>query len=128
MRSLTTLALLGTLATGSTAALAGESLRTIGPTAPSLVRELDGKDTATVGGTVLTTGRDGRFVLADAEEDRLTVDAGALNLEDLAPGQMVTVTGRLDGDELEARHAIREDGSVASIARDEDKAEPEERD
>ena len=128
MRTMTTLTLLGTLAIGSAAALAGESLRTIDPTAPSLVRELDGKGTATVGGTVLTTGRDGHFVLADAEEDRLTVDAGALDLEGLAPGQMVTVTGRLDGDELAASHAIREDGSIAIAALDEDEAELEERD
>lgn len=128
MRTMTTLTLLGTLAIGSAAALAGESARTINPTAPSLVRELDGRGTATVGGTVLTIGCGRHFVLADAEEDRLTVDAGALDLEDLAPGQMVTVTGRLDGDELAARHAIREDGSVAIATRDEDEAELEARD
>ena len=51
-------------------------------------------------------------MLADAEDGRLCVDAGHLRLEGLAPGEMITVTGRLDDRELEAGHVIREDGSI----------------
>lgn len=90
------------------------------PTAPSFVRELGAARTATVGGTVVALGRDGHFVLADAEDARITVDAGHLGLENLAPGQMITVTGRLDEGELRAGHAVREDGSeVVRTDRDE---------
>ena len=46
------------------------------------------------------------------EGGTVTVDPESLRLEGLAPGQMITVTGRFDDGELEASHVIREDGSV----------------
>ena len=69
-------------------------------------------ETATVGGTVVEVDRDGHFVLADAEGGTLRVHAERLRLDGLARARQITVTGRLDDDELEAGHAIREDGSV----------------
>lgn len=95
------------------------------PTAPSFVRELGAARTATVGGTVVELGRDGHFVLADAEAATITIDAGHLPLDGLTPGQMITVTGRLDEGELQAGHAIREDGSEAVRT---DRDEEDERD
>jgi hypothetical protein len=97
---------------GSGAALASERTM-VEPTAPSFVRELGPARTATVGGTVVEIRPDGRFVLADAEGGRIRLDAERLRLDGLAPGQAITVTGRLDDGALEAGHAIREDGSVA---------------
>lgn len=96
------------------------------PATPSLVRELGTASAATVAGTVVEVAGD-HFVLADAEGGRLRVEAEELALDGLAVGQMITVAGRLDGDELEARAAIREDGSPVAhpTAREE---ETEERD
>lgn len=102
--------LAATILGGAGAALASE-WTAIEPTAPSFVRELGAARAATVGGTVAEVGRDRHFVLADAEDGRITIDAKHLRLEGLAPGQAITVTGRLDDGELEADHAIREDGS-----------------
>ena len=104
-------AFLGAVALGSGAALAAERVA-IEPTAPSFVRELGAARTATVGGTVVEVSGE-HFVLADAENGRIRVDAEHLELAGLAAGQMITVTGRLDDGELEAVHAVREDGSVA---------------
>jgi hypothetical protein len=109
------LTLLAAATLGAGAALASERAA-VEPTAPSFVRELGAARAATVGGTVLELRSDRRFVLADAEDGRLTVDAGHLRLDGLAPGQAITVTGRLDDGELEAGHAIRADGSVAVTA------------
>lgn len=104
-------ALLGAVTLSTGAAPAAERA-TVEPTAPSFVRELGAARTATVGGTVVEV-RGRRFVLADAENGRIRVEAKHLRLDGLVAGQMITVTGRLDGDELEAAHAVREDGSVA---------------
>lgn len=120
MSKIAPFALLGAVTLGAGAALAAERAA-VEPTAPSFVRELGAARTATVGGTVVEV-RGRHFVLADAENGRLRVEAEHLRLDGLAAGQMITVTGRLDGDELEAAHAIREDGSVApsgdKLARD----------
>lgn len=105
------LALLAATALGAGAALATEPAP-LEPTAPSLVRELGSAAAATVSGTVAEVRRDGHFVLVDSEEGRITVDAERVRLDGLAPGQAITVTGYLDDGELEAGHAIREDGSV----------------
>lgn len=77
-------ALLGAVALGAGVASAAERAA-VEPSAPSFVRELGAARTATVGGTVVEV-RGRRFVLADAENGRIRV---------------------------EAAHAIREDGSVA---------------
>ena len=105
------LTLLAATTLGTGAVLASE-WPAVEPTAPSFVRELGVAQAATVGGIVAEVRRDGHFVLADAEDGRITVDAERLRLDGLAPGQAITVTGRLDDGELEAGHAIREDGSV----------------
>lgn len=112
MRKIASLALLmgGTLAAG--AALAGERMA-IEPMAPSFVRELGSAGTATIGGTVAAVEGE-HFTLADPEGAKVRVDCEHLALEGLAPGQMITVTGWLSEGELEATHAIREDGSVAA--------------
>lgn len=96
---------------GSGIALASDRAP-VEPSAPSLIRELGQARTATIGGTVVALGRDGHLTLADSEDGRITVDAEHLRLDGLAPGQAITVTGQLDDGELEAGHAIREDGSV----------------
>jgi hypothetical protein len=111
MRNALTLTLVAAAALGAGAVLASEST-VVEPTAPSFVRELGAAGTATVGGTVAEIRRDGHFVLADPEDGRIIVDAEHIGLDGLAPGQSITVTGRLDEGELEAGHAIREDGSV----------------
>ena len=111
MRNALTLTLAAAAALGAGAVLASERVA-VEPGAPSFVRQLGAVGTATVGGTVVEVHRDGHFVLADAEGGTLTVDAERLRLDGLAPGQTITVTGRLDDGELEAGHAIREDGSV----------------
>lgn len=98
---------------GSGIALASDRAP-VEPCAPSLIRELGQARTATIGGTVVALGRDGHLTLADSEDGRITVDTEHLRLEGLTPGQMITVTGRLDEGELEAGHAILEDGRVAS--------------
>jgi hypothetical protein len=103
----TTLA--GVAATAAAAAAAGE--KGVAPSAPSLVREIGPEGGATVAATVVEL-RSGGFVLADAEGGRVRVEARHLPLAGLASGEMVTVTGRLDGGELEAAPAIREDGSL----------------
>jgi hypothetical protein len=95
-------------AAGAQAAKAGSA--GIEPTVPSLVRELASDSVATVAGTIVEVAGE-RFVLADAEGGRLRVEAEDLALDGLAAGQMITVAGQLDEDELEARAAIREDGS-----------------
>ena len=105
--TLTAAVALGTIG----AALASER-DAVQPEAPSFVRELGAAGAATVGGTVAEVRRDGHFILADPEDGRIIVDAEHLKLDGLAPGQAITVTGRLDEGELEAGHAIREDGSV----------------
>jgi hypothetical protein len=104
-------ALLGAVTLGAGATLAAERTA-IEPAAPSFVRELGTTRTATVGGTVIEV-RGEHFVLADAENGMLRVEAKHLDLNGLAAGQMITITGRLDDGELEAVHAVREDGSVA---------------
>ena len=108
-------ALLGAVTLGAGATLAAERAA-IEPTAPSFVRELGAAPTATIGGTVVEV-RGKHFVLADAENGTLRVEAKHLGLHGLEAGQMITVTGRLEGDELEAVHAVREDGSVALSGR-----------
>jgi hypothetical protein len=106
------LALFAATALGTIAAALASERTAVEPGAPSFVRELGAARTATVGGTVAEVRRDGHFVLADAEGGTVTVDAEHLRLGGLAPGQTITVTGRLDDGELEAGHAIQEDGSV----------------
>jgi hypothetical protein len=106
------LTLLAATTLGAGAVLAAER-PVVEPTAPSFVRELGTASTATVGGTVVVVRPDRHFVLADAEDGRIKVDAEQLRVDGLAPGQAITVTGRLDDGELKAGHAIREDGSVA---------------
>jgi hypothetical protein len=106
------LALLASAVLGSADAALASEPRAVEPGAPAFVGELGAVRTATVGGTVAELRRDGHFILADAEGGKITVDAEHLRLESLAPGQMITITGRLDDGELEADHAIREDGSV----------------
>lgn len=96
---------------GSGMALASDQA-SVEPSAPSLVRELGQARTATIGGTILALGRDGHLTLADSEDGTITVDAEHLRLEGLAPGRMLTVTGRLDDGELKAGQAILDDGSV----------------
>jgi hypothetical protein len=110
------LTLLAATTLGTGAALASERT-SVEPTAPSFVRELGAARTATVGGTVVEVRSEGHFVLADAEDGQIRVDAEHLSLDGLAPGQTITATGRLDDGELEAGHAIREDGSVAARGR-----------
>jgi uncharacterized protein (DUF1786 family) len=83
----------------------------VGPSAPQAVAELGRGGSATVGGTVVSVGNE-HFTLADAEGQKLRVDAEHLRLGDLAPGQMLTVIGRLDDGELKAQQIIRDDGSV----------------
>lgn len=96
---------------GSGIALASDRAP-VEPSAPSLVRELGQARTATVGGTVVALGRDGHLTLADGEDGRIIVDVEQLRLKGLAPGRMLTVTGRLDEGELKAGQAILDDGSV----------------
>jgi hypothetical protein len=105
------LALLAATLLGSADTVLALERRAVEPGAPSFVRELGAVQTATVGGTVAELRRDGHFILADLEGGKITVDAERLRLEGLAPGQMITVTGRLDDGELKAGHAIWEDGS-----------------
>jgi hypothetical protein len=121
------LTLLAAATLGAGAALASERAA-VEPTAPSFVRELGTAGVATVGGTVLEVRSDGHFVLADAEDRTIVVDAADLRLDDLKPAQMITVMGRLDEAELEARYAIREDGSVAVLVAESDDEEEDERD
>lgn len=108
----TILTVLGVVALGTAgAALASEQV-SVEPGAPSFVRELGAAGIATVGGTVIEARPNGHFVLADAEGGTITVDAEHLRLDDLQPGQMITVTGSLDGAELDADQAIRVDGTI----------------
>jgi hypothetical protein len=111
MSKIAVLSILATLASG--AALASERTL-VEPTAPLSVNEVGAYGTVTIAGTVLEVGRNGHFVLADADDGTFRVDAEHLRLNGLAPGQAITVTGSLDRDELEAGHAVRDDGSVAS--------------
>lgn len=107
------LTLVAAVALGTMGAAHASERDAVQPAAPSFVRELGAAGAATVGGTVVEIRRDGHFILADPEDGRIIVDAEHLRLDGLAPGQAITVTGRLDDGELEAGHAIREDGSVA---------------
>jgi hypothetical protein len=90
------------------------------PAVPSYVHEVGATGVATIGGTVTEIRRDGHFVLADDKGGTVTVNPESLRLDGLAPGQMITVTGRFDDGELEASHVIREDGSVAVWDRGDD--------
>src|SRR4051812_15978492 len=74
-------------------ASATEDRAAAGPAAPSLVRELPATGTATVAGIIAELQEDG-LVLADPEGGKLRVDAEHLRLAALAPGEMITVTGR----------------------------------
>jgi hypothetical protein len=98
-------------------ASASESAR-VAPSAPSFVRELPRTGAATVGGTVVRIHSGHDVLLADAEGGTVRVDIEDLSLAGLAAGEMITVTGRLDEGELEAAHAIREDGSVETRGSD----------
>lgn len=123
MPKATTLALFAAIALGAAGAALASERTAVEPGAPSFVRELGAARTATVGGTVAEVRRDGHFVLADAEGGTVTVDAEHLRLDGLAPGQTITVTGRLDEGDLEAGHAIREDGSVVVRGAEEENEE-----
>ena len=115
-----TLALFAATALGASGAALASERTAVEPGAPSFVRELGAARTATVGGAIAEVRHDGHFVLADAEGGTVTVDAEHLRLDGLAPGQMITVTGRLDVGELEAGHAIRDDGSVVARGAEEE--------
>jgi hypothetical protein len=122
MPKTTILTLVAAVALGTMGAALASERDAVQPQAPSFVRELEAAGAATVGGTVVEIRRDGHFILADPEDGRIIVDAEHLRLDGLAPGQAITVTGRLDDGELEAGHAIREDGSM--VVRE---AEPDEK-
>jgi hypothetical protein len=110
MRKITLAGFAATAALIAGAALAAER-SPVEPTAPQAVAELGRAGGATVGGTVVSV-EDDHFTLADAEDQRLRIDAEHLRLGDLAPGQMLTVIGRLDDGELKAQQIIRDDGSM----------------
>jgi hypothetical protein len=105
---LTSFATIAALGTG--AALADEPWR-VEASAPVAIAELTGDSAATVAGTVLGVARR-HFTIADMDDRTFTVDARRLGLRDLAPGQLITVTGRVDDGELKAQQVIREDGTV----------------
>jgi hypothetical protein len=111
MRRIIVAMLFATTALGAGLALASEQVA-IEPTAPSFIRELGTVGTATVSGTVVAVEGE-HIVLDDPEDARVRMNVEHLHLEGLMPGQMITITGRLDQGELKAAHAIREDGSVA---------------
>ena len=108
----TILTLLVATALGTAGAAVASERAAVEPASPSFVSEVGATGVATIGGTVAKILHDGHFVLTDGEGGTVTVDPESLRLEGLAPGQMITVTGRFDDGELEASHVIREDGSV----------------